>query len=128
MLFYLAMAYMAFFSLSVAGNLIFWLKIKGSLLFGVYDFLAGVYMIFVFAAYWLPGLKSHMGVYNLAGIAAVIFFDFYFSVWGNIDELGIYLPEMTHDDIETAKVFSIIFTAPAYITASLVAYDIIKQM
>ena len=119
--------YVIFFILILSSNTVYWLKIKGKKLFVLYEFIAGIYLIFVIIAYWVPRFQKHLGIYNVIAVAVIILVDFYFSVWGRLEDLGISFSEIDEKEIEIAKVISIILSAPAYITGTLLSYEILQS-
>ena len=117
--------YTILFILVVISNLIFQLKLKIRKFILLYEFFSAGYMVFLIYAYWTPSIMHNISILNLFALPFIIGVDFYLTIWGKEEELGIKIPEMTKKEFETAKTVSILFAAPAYITGLLLAGRII---
>jgi hypothetical protein len=117
--------YTILFILVVISNLIFQLKLKIRKFILLYEFFSAGYMIFLIYVYWTPSIMNNISILNLFALPFIIGVDFYLTIWGKEEELGIKIPEMTKKEFETAKTVSILFAAPAYITGLLLACHVI---
>ena len=82
---------------------------------------------FLIYAYWTPSILQNLSILNLLALPFIIGIDFYLTIWGKEEELGIKIAEMTKKEFETAKNVSILFAAPAYITGLLLACYIVTK-
>ena len=117
--------YTVLFIIIIISNLAFQFKLKGKKIVMVYEFFSAVYMVFLIVAYWSPSMIIDFNPYYLTALPFILGVDFYLTLWGKEEELGIKMPEMSHKEFETAKVISIVFAAPAYITGLLLACHIL---
>jgi hypothetical protein len=108
-------------------NTIYWLKYKAKLLFLLYEILAGLLLLTIMCAYWLPTLRQTLNWTSVLAFLAVLCFDFYFTIWGKQEDIGLVTPKVTHEELEISKAISILLAAPAYITGLLLIFEIIKK-
>ena len=117
--------YTILFIIVVISNLIFQIKLKTKKHILFYELLSAGYMVFLIYTYWTPSILHNISALNLLALPFIIGVDFYLTMWGKPEELGIKLAEMTKKEFETAKTVSILFAAPAYITGILLACYVI---
>lgn len=117
-------AYVLIFAFILCVNAGLWFKNKGKSLLFVYELLSGLTMIVLILAYWAAEIREYIGPMTVISYAAIICFDFYFSVLASPKDLSVILPEAVTADIEYGKAFSILFAAPAYIIAFMLFKDI----
>jgi hypothetical protein len=117
--------YTILFILVVISNLIFQIKLKTRIFILLYEFFSAGYMVFLIYAYWTPTMLHNMNILYLLALPFIIGVDFYLTIWGKEEELGIKIPEMSKNEFEVAKTVSIIFASPAYITGILLAGNLI---
>ena len=117
--------YILMFMLAVISNIVFQIKLKTRIFILFYEFFSAGYMVFLIYAYWTPTLLHNMSMLYLLALPFIICVDFYLTIWGNEEELGIKMPDMSKKEFETAKTVSIIFASPAYITGILLAGNIV---
>ena len=128
---FLVITYLSVFIITLSCNIWFSLKDKKSrpdAKIFIYEFMSGLYMIFMMVAYWMPDLKDNLGLINVLALVAVIAVDFYFTVWGTAEEYGISDIKISRGEMEFAKAFSVFFASPSYVIAAMTAFDIIYNM
>ena len=113
--------YTMLFILVIILNFVFQLKLKTRSFILVYELLSAGYMVFLIYVYWTPSLLNSISILNLLGLPFIICADFYMTIWGKEDDLGIKTSGMSKKEFEAAKTISILFSAPAYITGILLA-------
>jgi len=118
--------YISFFTLMLLVNCIYLLSSGSKTLIILYEITETILLVYLTASYWLPFLQKFHGYWMLPAYAAVIGIDVYLSVWGDLRELGIKLPEEADEtDWSAATAFSLLFSAPLYITSGLVCLNYI---
>ncbi len=117
--------YTILFIIVLISNLIFQLKHKTKKFILLYEFFSAGYMVFLIYAYWTPTLLHNFSILNLIALPFVIGFDFYLTMWGNEEQLGINIHGMSKNEFEAAKTVSIVFASPAYITGILLTCHVI---
>lgn len=111
-----ASLYLVIYAFLVVGNIAFAVNAGVRRIFICYDILAGVYMIWLFIACWSPMFRAPLSIFCAIPFAAVMVFEFYFSVWGSPADLGLedMRLEISRPQEEFAKVAALLFSAPAY--------------
>ena len=117
--------YTILFIVVVISNLIFQFKLKVRKPILFYEFTSASYMVFLIYAYWTPSVLATIHILNIIPLILIICIDFYLTIWGKEEDLGIKMPEMSHKELEAAKAISIIFASPAYITGLMLALQVI---
>ena len=117
--------YTILFIIIVISNLVFQLKNKTKKSILCYEFISALYMVFLIYAYWSPIILHIINILNVIALALIIGIDFYLTIWGDEEELGLKIPAMSKKEIDIAKAASILFAAPAYITGLLVSCHMI---
>lgn len=117
--------YMLLFFVLLVSNLIFHFKYKMKLVFFVYEIFSAIYMILVMIAYWNPLIMERLNLISIMPLILILAIDIYFSIWGKLEDLGLKIPGLSRHEQETAKVISILFTAPAYIVGLLLVFELI---
>jgi len=125
---FLMKLYIPFFALVVVMNIIYSAKLKVKLWTLIYELFSGPFLIFLTLAYWVDSIKSLASVYMTLPFAALIIFDFYYTIWGRPEELSEQLHGVNTKELEIAKAMSIAFTAPAYICSALLCAELIKEL
>jgi hypothetical protein len=119
-------------------NVAHWFLVKQKFLITVYELLAGLYMIFMIVAYWVPFIRINLSAVNIIGMLSVISVNFYFTVWRkrNIDIQQIF-PGMDDDVanlarqfevVEIAKAIPVLIMAPAYIIGAMLSLDLLRTL
>jgi hypothetical protein len=116
--------YVIVYLLFVVSNLGYLLYTQSKPWMILYDFGSGFYLAFLMVGYWNVKLKALLDPIHIPFFIAIIAFEFYMTTWGKLDEMGIKLPDISEKDAEIAKVFSLLFSAPAYICGGLLCLDI----
>lgn len=130
--------YVICLAIIVLVNVAHWFLVKQKFLITVYELLAGVYMIFMIVAYWVPFIRNNLSVINIVGIFSVISVNFYFTVWRkrNIDIQQIF-PGMDDDVadlarqfdvVEIAKAIPVLIMAPAYVIGAMLSLELLKTL
>ena len=125
--------YIICLAIIVLVNVAHWFLVKQKFLITIYELLAGIYMIFMIVAYWVPFIRNNLSVINIVGMLSVISVNFYFTVWRkrNIDIQQIF-PGMDDevadlarqfDVVEIAKAIPVLIMAPAYIISAMLSLD-----
>ena len=125
---WLVVAYLTLFVVFLVTNLLALLKCRAEAWFVAYEFFSGVFLLAMAAAYWAPAFGAHFGVASVAALAAVLAFDFVFTVWFDPRQVGVPIPELSGGEMEAAKAVSILFVAPAYIMCVLLAAQVVKGL
>lgn len=130
--------YVICLAIIVLVNVAHWFMVKQKFLITVYELLAGLYMIFMIVAYWVPFIRINLSAVNIIGMLSVISVNFYFTVWRkrNIDIQQIF-PGMDDDIanlarqfevVEIAKAIPVLIMAPAYIIGAMLSLDLIRSL
>jgi hypothetical protein len=119
--------YVTVYLLFVVSNLGYLLYVRSKLWIILYDFFSGLYIVFLMTAYWNPKLGPAIGLIHIPLYVTLIATEFYMTIWGNFDEMGVKIPKLNDDDVEIAKTVSILFSAPAYICGGLLCFDIVMK-
>ncbi len=119
--------YIALYILFLVSNLGGWiyLKLRPWVIF--YDLMSGVTFVLFMIAFFKPAVLAELNIFHAAVFIGLIAFEFYMSVWGDFEKLGIRPPEgMSPDELETAAVLSLIFSAPAYVIGGMACIEVLK--
>jgi len=130
--------YIICLAIIVLVNVAHWFLVKQKFLITIYELLAGIYMIFMIVAYWVPFIRNNLSVINIVGMLSVISVNFYFTVWRkrNIDIQQIF-PGMDDevadlarqfDVVEIAKAIPVLIMAPAYIISAMLSLDLLRTL
>lgn len=96
------------------------------LIFFIYEIFSAIYMILVMVVYWNPLILERLNLVSIIPLVFILAVDIYFSIWGKVEDLGLKIPGLSIHEQETAKVISILFTAPAYIVGLLLAFELVE--
>ena len=118
-------AYTILFIVMVISNIFFQIRTKARKYIIIYDFFSAGYMAFLIFAYWTPSIIDNIDFWNLSALPFIICIDFYLTIWGEEENLGIKITDMSKKEFELAKAVSIILTSPAYITGILLMGHVI---
>ncbi len=116
--------YVVVYLLFVVSNLGYLLYMRGKPWIILYDFGSGVYLAFLMVGYWNIKLKVLLGPTHIFFFVAIIAFEFYLTIWGDFDEMGVKMPDISDKEADTAKALSLLFSAPTYICGGLLCLDI----
>jgi hypothetical protein len=117
-LYTIAFGLLAFF------NICYLIYVKSKVFVFVYDLLAGAFLFCMMISYWLPLFREHLNLLIIPVFVLIIAIDLRITVYGDIQALGIDIPEeMTEDDMEIAGAVSLLFSAPAYIMSGLLCLE-----
>ena len=119
--------YTILFILVIISNLIFQLKLKTRKFIFFYELFSAWYMIFLIYAYWTPSILHNISMLNLLAFPFIIGIDFYLTIWGKEEELGIKISGISKKEFEATKAVSILFASPAYITGILLVCHVIRN-
>ena len=119
--------YVTIYLLFVVSNLGYLLYVRSKLWIICYDFFSGLFMAFLMTAYWNAKITPAIGLAHVPLYVAVIAMEFYLTIWGNLDEMGVKLPEIGEEDADIAKAVSILFSAPAYLCGGLLCFDVVMK-
>jgi hypothetical protein len=117
--------YILLFLVLLVSNLFFHFKYKMKLVFFVYEIFSAIYMILVMVAYWNPLILERLNIVSIIPLIFILAIDIYFSIWGKVEDLGLKIPGLSTHEQETAKIISILFTAPAYIVGLLLVFELV---
>lgn len=124
---WLVVAYLTLFVVFLVSNLMALLKCRARAWFVAYEFFSGFFLLAMAAGYWIPAFGAHFGMVSVAALAAVLAFDFVFTVWFDPRQVGVPIPELSAGEMEAAKAVSILFVAPAYIMGMLLAAQVVRR-
>jgi len=117
-------AYVVLFGLLLLGNAGFWIRNRGKFWILIYELVSGSYLIYAVVVFWYPWILRHTTIWSLLPIPAVIAFECYYSIWGNTEDVVPETAEkMSPSELEFAKGFSVLLSAPAYVTAAKLFLD-----
>ena len=120
--------YILFFLIILVSNTYFHIKHKAKKKILVYEIFSTLYLLFMIFTYWHPAVFAKLTYANIIAFLIVICVDFYFSIWGKIEDVGMKdIPNISGKDMENAKAVSLIIAAPAYITSFLVVCSLIQS-
>lgn len=128
--------YVTCFGIIVLANIIYWLIVKQKFLLTIYEFTAGIYMIFMILAYWAPFLKDNLSLINIPAVIAIISLNFYFTVFRKKLDIKELLPDLDETRVEIARKFSVtemakaisvMLAAPAYIIGAVLSVELLKH-
>ena len=118
--------YVLIFILLTVSNLGYYIYIRGKLWLICYDFTAGIYLAIFMVAYYRPHLEEKITIYHVLFYLFIIAFEFYMTTFGDPEKIGIKMPEgISSEEMENAKILSLLFSAPAYIIGGMLAYRIL---
>jgi hypothetical protein len=119
--------YACIYLLILLSNIYYWIKYKGSLAMLLYELLSGVYMAFLIFIYFYPDIKDRISVIWVLPVTGIILFDFYMSIWGDIRKFTPRALPVKDDELEFARILSVIFAGPAYIVCILLLIEICSK-
>jgi hypothetical protein len=117
--------YVLLFIVLVLSNIVFHFKHKVKIVFFLYETFSAIYMILLIIIYWTPELSYLFGFVNIIALLLIISVDFYFTIWGTPEDIGLDIPKMSNKEQEIAKIISILFASPAYIIGLLLSIKFI---
>jgi len=107
--------YVVLFVIVLVTNIYAHFKFKVKKLITIYDILSGIFMLYLIYIFWYSNYWYNFSILTFIAFILVLIVDCYFSIYGTLSEMGENIPVMGEKEHETAKVISIIFTAPAYV-------------
>lgn len=107
-------------------NVVFWIKTKGKLLILAFELLAGVFLICLSYAYWDAELMQYFDICSIPAVIMIFLVDIYISVYAKKDDFGIKDEEFSQDEVDFAKMTSVVFASPFYVVSGLASLDILK--
>ncbi len=120
--------YIFIYLILIFSNLGYWIYTRAKISVILYDFTSSICVFVFMLAYWRPVLMEELGLFHVTVFMAIIIFEFYMSTFGNPEIIGFKIPDgIEKKEIENAKIFSLIFSSPAYIIGSLVSFEVIKK-
>jgi len=116
---YFVYAYLLIFFISIVVNSILWIRAKASILLLTYEIVVASYLIAMMLIFFTPSWANSINPWFCLAIIPFIIIDIYMTVWGK-DE-WICPPALKHskNELELARIFAVIFVAPAYISGIL---------
>ena len=118
--------YLSIFCLMVVVNCIVLIRSGSKILLIAYEIVETLLLVYLAVSYWSPELQKFHGIWIIPAYTAVIGIDFYISIWGNLKDLGINLPEeIEEENQEAATALSLMLSAPMYIIGGLVCLNYI---
>jgi hypothetical protein len=119
--------YFLLFIIILTSNTYFYIKHKAKKKILVYEIFSTLYLLFLTLSYWHPAWIDRLAVANITIFSIIICVDFYFSIWGEMENIGMTnLPKMSAKDIQNAKAVSLIIASPAYITSFIAVLTLIQ--
>ncbi len=115
--------YAAIYALILIGNSVFWMKSKGGWGLLLYELFSGGCIIAAIIIYFTPGWEAAVNRWWTLLVIPVVIVDFYMSVIMHPDLAKPVGLEVSDDEVDTARVVSLIFAAPGYITAALLIFE-----
>ncbi|MCP4180388.1 MAG: hypothetical protein GY756_21715 [bacterium] len=82
-------------------------------------------MIYIIIIYWTPEISYLFNFLNIIALILIISVDFYFTIWGNPEDLGLNMPKISKKEQEIAKIIAIVFASPAYVIGLLLSINLI---
>ena len=120
--------YIFIFVIILISNCYFHIKFKAKKKILLYEIISTVYLLFMMYSYWHPALLENVTFVGIIPFFVIICIDFYFSIWGKIEDMGIKdLPVISKKDMENAKAFSLVLASPAYIISFIVVLGLIQS-
>jgi hypothetical protein len=108
--------YAAVFATVLIANSFIWIKLKNKWGLLIYEFFSGSCLVAAVVIYFTEFLRQGINKWFTLLIIPIIVTDIYMSVWMDAEKLRPENIEINEKELEFAKIFSIIFAAPAYIT------------
>ncbi|MCP3967118.1 MAG: hypothetical protein GY750_11355 [Lentisphaerae bacterium] len=115
--------YAAIFAVILIGNSIFWVKSKGGWGMLAYELLSGCCIIAAVFIYFTPAWKMAVSPWLTLLAVPVILIDFYMSVVMHPDLSKPAGLDVSEEEVDIARVISLIFAAPGYLTAALLIFE-----
>lgn len=118
--------YIVFFVLILISNIYLQIKFKAKKIILIYEILSTCYLLFLILGYWIPEIMKVLSIYNVIPFAIILLVDFYFSLWGKPEDIGMKEKlDISKKEMEQAKAISLILASPAYIISILVLMNLI---
>lgn len=119
--------YIVFFILILLSNVYLQIKYKAKILILIYELLSTCYLLFLILGYWVPKIMNIVTFYNIIPFAIILIIDFYFSLWGKPEDIGMVKDfEISKKEMEQAKTASLILASPAYIISFLALMNLLR--
>ena len=111
--------YLVIYFLSVLANIFMWIKTKGHKLLLLFEIITAFYLMFITFIYFTPTLYESFNFYWGIPVVPFALVDIYLSVWGKDDLICPPETGFSKNDLEIARILSVVFIAPAYISGFL---------
>ncbi|QSH41141.1 hypothetical protein P0136_09565 [Lentisphaerota bacterium ZTH] len=115
--------YAAIFALLLIGNTVFWIKSRGGWKMLLYELFSGGCIIAAVLIYFTPAWTKAVNPWLTLLAIPVIAVDFYMSVIMHPDHTKPPGIDVSESEIDIARIISLIFEAPGYITAALLMVE-----
>ncbi|MCK4983196.1 MAG: hypothetical protein KAS17_09750 [Victivallaceae bacterium] len=121
---YFMYAYLLIFFVSILINSILLVRAKANISLLIYEILAASYLMAVTLIYFTPGWMTVVNIWFCLLIVLFVITDIYMTVWGR-DE-WICPPGFKHtgSELELARIVTVIFVAPAYISGIMLLLQV----
>lgn len=117
------LTYVFIFAAMLLFNAYYWLANKGKIKVLLYELFSGAYLILMILLFIYPELLKQVSIWPILLSPAVLASECYFSIWGKLDDLVPNNPQISANEIEAARGFSVIFSSPAYIISAKMFID-----
>lgn len=120
--------YVIIYALMLIANAVLWIAQKGRLWILAVELTSNLFMLLMICLYYYPQLLDRTGSWLVAGVPLMLAVEYYFSVHSNLNEI---VPEQLKTDdgvLESARVFSILFSAPGYIVSGLLFLQVFFKL
>jgi len=122
---YCVYAYLLIFFISLVINSILWIRARASIALLIYEVIGASYLIALTLIYFTPGWADGINIWYCLPVIPFIITDIYLSVWGKPEWIcPPGLIKHTENELELARVASVIFAAPAYISGVLLLIQV----
>ena len=124
-MYWLLWSYAVIFAALLLFNAYFWLSHKGKWNILFYELLSGTYLVFMVILFIYPEWQRQVTFWFIMAVPVVLGIECYLSIFGNLEEQLEVVPgpEVSTTELETARGFSVLFSAPAYIIAAKIFID-----
>jgi len=118
--------YAAFFALMFCMNIYYLLHLKCKIMIILYEFFGGIFLLGMILAYSEKLIQDKLNIIVVPVFILILIIDINASIFMNLDELGIKLPEdMDEEAVAQAGAVSLLFSAPAYIIAGVLCLKLL---
>ena len=100
-------------------NAVLWIVQKGRLWILAMELTSNLFMLSMICLYYYPQLLTETGSWLVAGVPLMLAVEYYFSVYSNLNEIVSEQLKTDGGVLESAKIFSILFSSPGYIISGL---------